>query len=284
MKNRRKISARQTAVCRAHIVLLICGALIFGLTAAALAQECPADMQFVPGGETIVVYSGDRWGGTVDSPQSVDDFCIDEYEASQPDATADRPGSWAPGLPIPAAESMAGVLPWASISWTDAQQACAAAGKRLPTLAEWQTAYSGYYGAWWPWGTDHYDPRQAASCYINEPVLQTFPTGGCCFENCEGAQCFTTCDMLGNLAEWVAGLWEPECYGDTQVLSAGASVIDWFTPNRQEIDPANPDCWKFSLFAQRRFGLHHHDRVTEINNDDGFRCAKSLGDDDAGRR
>ena len=41
------------------------------------------------------------------------------------------------------AVSLAGVTPSARITWFQAQAACANAGKRLPTNAEWQVAVAG---------------------------------------------------------------------------------------------------------------------------------------------
>jgi hypothetical protein len=247
--------------------------------AAVALLHCPEGMSLVPAGNTAVVYSGERWGGFVTEIEWVDDFCIDIYEASQPDATVDYSGSWAQGQPIPPAQSKVNVMPWNIISWLDAKQACAAAGKRMPTLAEWQTAYSGYDGAWWPWGTNDYDEGLASSCWINQPYMMVLPTGGCCFENCSGDQCFTTCDMLGNIAEYADGYWDETCYGETEVLIAGAGIIGWYQPNHQVEDPDNPGCWLFVIFAQRRFGLHHHDQNANLG-DDGFRCASEPLDDD----
>ncbi len=277
--NRQDVAAERTRLIRVALVIGI--GCLCALPANVFAQ-CPADMAFVPGGLTTVVYSGERWGGTVEETETVDDFCIDVYEASQPDATAESMGSWDGISAVPAAQSVAGVLPWVTISWDNAKLACAASGKRLATLAEWQTAYSGYDGAAWPWGSDAYDPDLAATCWINVATAPPFayPTGGCCYENCDGGSCFTVCDMLGNIAESVDGYWDEECYGQDQVLCAGAGIVSWDSTNYQEEDPEKPGCWKFVTFAQRRFGLHHHLPTDAWLQDDGFRCAKSPEDDD----
>jgi formylglycine-generating enzyme required for sulfatase activity len=254
------------------------------LAGAAAAQVCPEGMEFVPGGTTQVVYSGERWGGTVYEEQSVDDFCIDKYEASQPDATATYDGSWTGNGPPPPAQSQVGVLPWTCISWERIKEACAAAGKRMPTLAEWQTAYSGYDGAFWPWGGDDYDQVQAADCHINvtePPAHSSFPTGGCCFENCQGDRCFTPCDMLGNVAEFVDGYWDESCFGQDQILVAGGALMGWQDPNSQVEILTEAGCWHWRFYAQTRYGLHHHHSYDGYLVDDGFRCALSVADDDA---
>jgi len=173
------------------------------------------------------------------------------------------------------------------MSWNQIKEACAAAGKRMPTLAEWQTAYSGYDGADWPWG-DEYDPDQVKGCYIKVTVpplpILSFPTGGCCFENCGDGGCFTTCDMLGNLSEFVDGYWDESCFGHDQILVAGGGLGDWMDPNWQVPDnsarpahsSAGTQCWHWSFISQTRASLHHHNPTRTGLYDDGFRCAKSV--------
>lgn len=233
-------------------------------------------MAFVPAGYTTVVTSGARWHGTVRRVEWVNAFCIDRFEESQPSATKDSMGAWDCNeqKPPPPPQSRRGVLPWVSLSWNQARQACHAAGKRLPTLAEWQTAYSGYGGALWPWGADAYQPRRAAGCWTFAPPM-THPTGGCCFEICRPDRCFVTCDMLGNVAEYVDGYWDESCYGKTQILLAGGGIAGWGSPNLQVEDPQRPGCWKVLIPPQTRDALHHHDPDLDRLNDDGFRCVKS---------
>jgi hypothetical protein len=70
-------------------------------------------------------------------------FCIDRYEASRSDATADSAGN-----DETVAASRAGVIPWMVSPMTDAayevfRTACAAAGKRLCRVDEWTAACTG---------------------------------------------------------------------------------------------------------------------------------------------
>ncbi len=70
-------------------------------------------------------------------------WCIDRYEASRPDASADDPGSDGSR-----AVSCAGVLPWAAnpmtaAAFADFQGACEAAGKTLCGKDQWQYACAG---------------------------------------------------------------------------------------------------------------------------------------------
>lgn len=236
------------------------------------SDRCPEDMTLVHGGKTVVVYFGERWGGSLEVETKVDDFCIDIYEASQPDATASSQGAWFQGNPnvkLPMAKSTPGVLPWINITWANAQKACGLAGKQLPTLAQWQTAYSGYKGAPWPWGKQW----RENSCYTSMSA-GVYPTGGCCFKKCFDEKCFTTCDMMGNVSEWVDGYWDEKCYGKEQFLVAGGSAhISYLMINHQVLNNEKEGCWKFVNYMQQRAGLHHHSKEFFIE-DDGFRCAK----------
>ena len=235
-------------------------------------------MALVPGGQEIVLYYGQNWGGDQAVVENIAPFCIDIYEASQPDATADTTGSWYPlaEMALPPATSQPDVLPWTTIGWDTAREACERAGKRLPTLAEWQMAYSGASGAPWPWG-DRVEPNQCNA--DNRPGVE--PTGACCAEVCE-TWCFEVCDMLGNVAEWLADPWDPDCYQDQVMMVAGGSHnITYLFPNGmpchnvQRPDPDRPGCWIMSNYCLDRTGLHSHLRDVAVN-DDGFRCAKSI--------
>ena len=233
---------------------------------------CPKGMAHVPAGETTVVYFGERWEGFYKEQTMLEEYCIDRFQASQPGATSQDPGTWNYRKEIPAAQSVRGVLPWTSISWSVAKQACEKAGKRLPTLAEWQTAYSGYKGQRWPWA-EYWLPN---SCHIDQP-MKLFPTGGCCFTNCGNGGCFEMCDMVGSLGEFISGAWDEPCYGQSEVLCAGGGFELSSTANIQKEDPDHPGCWKFESFGLQRWGLHHHPTDYTLD-DDGFRCALTPGE------
>jgi hypothetical protein len=82
----------------------------------------------------------------------VGSYCVDIYEAARPDATAVSAGSDAS-----LAVSRAGVLPWQVADNSTAAAACAAAGKRLCTADEWETACRGPLRTVYGYG-DTYDP------------------------------------------------------------------------------------------------------------------------------
>ena len=144
------------------------------------------------------------------------DFFIDAYEASRPDATVDSAG----GAEHRAC-STPGVLPWASLSWDEAEAACTAAGKRLCTEAEWELACAGTGGDTYPYGST-YDPDGCngndfdQDCGVGADADQLLITGfvyGCPtpLASCEQTEWTAlvandsgTFDMAGNLKEWTA--------------------------------------------------------------------------------
>jgi formylglycine-generating enzyme required for sulfatase activity len=96
------------------------------------------------------------------------------------------------------AVSLPGVLPSANIAWFQAEEACANAGKRLPTSAEWQVAANGT--------PDPGPDNGTTDCNTTgvDPTLTT-PTGA--RSACVSAR--GAFDMVGNLAELVAD-WVPQ--------------------------------------------------------------------------
>ena len=234
--------------------------------------SCPEGMVFFTGGTARIVYEGKMWnegGGICYQEEEVAPFCIDIYEASQPDATQTTQGSWVSGAtPVPPAVSNAGVLPWKSISQYNAHEACLNSGKRLPSISEWQTAFSGLDSKQWPW--DKGFNTSGNDCVVRG-YGQPFPTGNCCFL-IDGSST-EICDMVGNVSEWLADPWDVNCYGNDQIMVAGGSFNQ--SPqdkNSQRKDPDNEGCWLFSTYSLHRSGLHAHDPYSMLN-DDGFRCA-----------
>ena len=130
--------------------------------------------------------------------------CIDRYEASvwsklnggtqygttSDDYPCDDTGKDCKGKIY--ARSVAGVKPSAYITWFQAQQALANAGKRLPTNAEWQQAVAG-------------TPDSTACNVGPAPQKNTGASPGCV--SAWGAN-----DMVGNVLEWVAD-WDEQAGG-----------------------------------------------------------------------
>jgi formylglycine-generating enzyme required for sulfatase activity len=119
------------------------------------------------------------------------------------------------------AVSLPGVLPSMNITWFQAEEACANAGKRLPTSAEWQVAANGT--------PDPGPDNGTTDCNSAVPtgLFSASPTGS--RSRCVSAR--GAFDMVGNVAEWVAD-WVPasaSCPGwggfsDDAMCLAGAST------------------------------------------------------------
>ncbi len=147
--------------------------------------------------------------GTTSSGDSVAGFLIDQYEASRPDADAGGGGSVET-----MACSVAGRVPWRTVTHAEAEAACAAAGKRLCTEEEWQRAcegdayyaypYAADYDKWAcnGWGYD-YDCSPPNDHFLLYPTGNDYgcpATAGTCVSD------FGAYDMSGNVQEWTSSL------------------------------------------------------------------------------
>ena len=194
------------------------------VTASASAPRCPPDsvrvgtacidryeasVWLVPGPTTVnqklvrkiqegaVTLAALQAAGATQLGEPAFPFSLTAYPGSFP---AD--GNWTSvatsGAPTPGvyAVSVPGVLPSTSLTWFQADQACALSGKRLPTSYEWQVATAGTP-----------DPGDAdngtTSCATNgvSPVL----TGA--RSVCVSA--WGVHDTIGSVGEWVAD-WHEE--------------------------------------------------------------------------
>ena len=159
-----------------------------------------------------------------------DRFCIDKYEGSLVERRADGTDALNPHFQPPLdghvylARSVAGVLPQAYISASQAQAACAASGKRLCHPVEWRAACGGSEAHAYPYGPT----RIAGKCHdsgtapmvvlfastmskgwgraeMNDPRLNQLE--GTVAKTGEFTDCvndFGAYDMVGNLHEWTA--------------------------------------------------------------------------------
>jgi hypothetical protein len=140
-------------------------------------------------------------------------FCIDRFEASLDDGAlgrvhqgdtdgvvtdADDALLTTDGSTTARALVVLGALPASSISWYQAVAACANAGKRLCSVAEWELACRGPKGYAYPYGEAN--DETACNGFFAYGVEQPAATGS--YGRCHSD--FGAYDMSGNVEEWTA--------------------------------------------------------------------------------
>ena len=204
-------------------------------------------------------------------------FCVDKYEGSLVETTGGAERPWPGNRPILStatykAISRAGVLPQGYISGAQAAQACANAGKRLCTNAEWVQACRGPSDTDFPYGATYvtgacnehgrdgtyhapmhrlFGPRPKYDMSeMNDPRLHlqqdtVAPSG--LFGACKSG--YGAMDMSGNLHEWVS---------DVDKTGRGRFNGGYFV----EADQHGPGC----SYKTTAHLFQYHDYST------GFRC------------
>jgi formylglycine-generating enzyme required for sulfatase activity len=132
----------------------------------------------------------------VSSPNG--DFCIDEYEVSanesclfkNPKTSGETQGNLIESGCFP--ESKPGKVPWTHISQTQAIEACAKAGKHLPSNSEWFMASLGTPDKERGWNSN--------DCNVSNNWNSTKPGNSGSGINCKSS--WGAYDMIGNVWEW----------------------------------------------------------------------------------
>jgi formylglycine-generating enzyme required for sulfatase activity len=147
------------------------------------------------------------------------DFWIYTYEASRPDGSATSVGTDGGR-----ACSAPGRLPWTAVAFDDAAAACAAAGHRLCTGAEWQAACEGAMGRTYPYG----DAYAGGTC---NGADRDAVAGGDIDSRVEPCGTLASCvseagalDLSGNVKEWTNDLRGSASGGRGIYVIRGGSV------------------------------------------------------------
>jgi serine/threonine-protein kinase len=231
---------------------------------AAASVVTPAKIELKPliqtrTGKMVLVPGGPFLFGQDKQSATLPDFYIDKTEVTN---EAYARYCAANGRPMPPGASGQRPLdPIVDVTFTDAQAFAKWAGKRMPSLQEWEKAARGTDGRLYPWGNDPGSPPPAN---IGNPngVMQVHSHPG-------GASPYGAVNMLGNVWEWVEELRTPSpaALAHFAGLKPPPTAAEpWYVIRGGSFHEPLRDAY---LYDFATVPARHH------TNDIGFRCAKT---------
>jgi len=206
----------------------------------AAAVLCPGDMAAVPEGTwTFGASDGQASEPVAQRPLSA--FCIDRFEYP----------------------NELGVLPLVEVSWAEARERCAVAGKRLCSSDEWERACRGPGATRYAYGDAFDRDRCNTPLPADGPGADDIPyaTAGA-RPTCVSAE--GAFDLNGNVSEWVADAWDTDRFG----AALGQGPGDAGAALREL---RGGTMWSGTFYGQSCLSRHAHPAGT-LSDDDGFRC------------
>jgi len=162
------------------------------------------------------------------------------------------------------AQAMRDKFPVVTVTWGDAADYCAWAGKRLPSEAEWEKAARGPEGFEYPWG-NNWDPKKINTTAENASAPYSLPGS---FPGDKSA--YGVYDMAANVAEWVNDWYDayPGATPDPAIKNYGKvhRVVRGGMASSGHYD-------SISVVFRNARRMHLHPNTALI--DLGFRCAKN---------
>jgi len=240
-------------VCLPEMIHIPAGSFSMGCNAAVDA-DCNSDEKPYHAVNLSQYYIG-KTEVTVDAYKK----CVDVGACTLPVATG-SPFNW--GI------SGRGSHPINGVSWEQASSYCEWVGWRLPTEAEWERAARGTDGRKYPWG------NQNATCSF--AVFKDATGSGCgagttasvCSRSPGGDSPEGSCDMSGNLWEWVSDWYSADYY-------SGSAPTNPIGPETGTSKVIRGGSWYWENYTWVRASVRYGWVPGTAHAWGGFRCAKS---------